>query len=194
MMMRIALAVALLALPAAVARATGVVTVAGTPYPTAHTSTIGGKAVPMALTGAAVRTKYLFNIYTVGSYVQHGSAVRTPEALAALDGPKELVLVLKRAVSGADMASATEAAIRANYPAPRFADEVAALCAALARHGLAADDRVWLTHVPGVGLSVRVDGRDEAVIRNPQFSRAVWDIYLGQHNLGEDIKRALVSR
>ena len=55
------------------------------------------------------------------------------------------------------------------------------------------NDRVWLTNVPGVGLCIKLEGKTEILIQNPQFSRAFWDIYLGRNNLGEDIKKGLVS-
>ena len=186
------LAVTLLALSAAAAG--DVVTVGGNAYPTTIESNIGDQPVKLTLTGAAVRSKYFLTVYTVGSYVQEGVAVRTPEALSAADCPKQLLLILARDVAGADMAAATEQAIRANYPAPQFTAEVKALREHFTRHDVKTADRVWLTHVPGVGLRITVEGKAEAVIRNPQFSRAVWDIYLGRHNLGDAIKKGLVSR
>lgn len=188
------LALALLAGTAVPALADNAITVAGHAYPTAFEYRIGGQPVRMALTGAAARTKYFLTIYTVGSYVQQGTAVRAPEDLAAADGPKQLLLIMSRAVRGADMAAATEQAIRANYPAPQFTDEVALLREHFARADIQAGARVWLTHVPGVGLSVQQEGAAEVVIRNPRFSRAVWDIYVGPNNLGADIKNGLISR
>jgi hypothetical protein len=55
-------------------------------------------------------------------------------------------------------------------------------------------DHIFLTHLPGVGLHVSRAGKADFTIRNPAFTRAVWDIYLGRNNLGEGIKRGLVSR
>jgi hypothetical protein len=188
------LPVALLALSAAAAAASDVVTVSANQYPTVMESTVGDTKVKLALTGAAVRTKYFVNVYTVGSYAQQGVAVRTAEELAAKDCPKLLLLIMERDVKGADMAEATEKAIRANYPAPQFADEVKVMRESFARQDIRRSDRVWLTHVPGAGLRVTLEGKADVLIRNPQFSRAVWDIYLGKNNLGEDIKRGLVSR
>ena len=59
---------------------------------------------------------------------------------------------------------------------------------------VAKGDHIYLSHVPGVGLHCRIIGKAEFVIKNPQFSRAVWDIYLGKNNLNEAIKKGLVSR
>ena len=190
---RTTLGLLLLALSASVAAA-DVITVSGNQYATAMDATVGGEKVKLTLTGAAVRSKFFVNIYTVGSYVQQGQAVRTPEELAAKDCAKLLLLIMERDLKGADMADATEKAIRANYPAPQFADEVKLLRESFVKHDIKRGDRVWLTHVPGTGLRVTLEGKADATIANPQFSRAVWDIYLGKNNLGEEIKRGLVSR
>lgn len=194
MLTRSTLAAALLALSAVVAHANDTVTVSGSQYPTSVETTIGEKPVKLNLTGAALRKKYFLSIYTVGSYVQQGVAVRAPEELATQDCPKALLLILQRDLRGSDMADATETAIRANYPAPQFAEEVKTMREHFTKHDIKANDRVWLMHVPGVGLNVSLEGKAALLIRNPQFSRAVWDIYVGRNNLGEDIKRGLVSR
>lgn len=153
-----------------------------------------GKAARLNLTGAALRQKFLFNVYAVGSYLQEGAAVRNAEELAAADLPKRLHLIMERTVEGKDMAEAFRAAIRLNYPEPAFVQEVAALTEWLRGFTANKGDHVLLTHVPGVGLHCAVAGRAEFTIRNVRFSRAVWDIYLGKNNLGEGIKRGLTSR
>jgi hypothetical protein len=165
---------------------------------TQYTSTMdwvaAGKPVRLVLTGTALRQKAIFNVYSIGSYVLEGSAVRSPEELAAADCPKQLHLVMERTVEGKDMAEAFRAAIRMNYPGPAFGDEVGMLFEKLQGETAVKGDHIYITHLPGVGLQVKMGGRVEFVIRNPEFSRAIWDIYLGQNNLGENIKRGLVSR
>jgi hypothetical protein len=55
-------------------------------------------------------------------------------------------------------------------------------------------DHIYLTHRPGVGLHCNVINKGEFTIENAEFSRAVWDIYLGKNNVGEGIKKGLTSR
>jgi Chalcone isomerase-like len=59
---------------------------------------------------------------------------------------------------------------------------------------VARGDQVFLTHVPGVGMHVNLVGKKELLIRSVSFTRAVWEIYLGKSNLGDAIKKGLVSR
>ncbi len=157
-------------------------------------ATVGDKPVRLLLTGAAVRQKVFVNVYAVASYVQEGVAVRTPERLAEVDCVKRLHLVMERAVDGKDMAAAFQAAIRANYPESAFAAEVEQLTRMMQGDAAKKGDHIFLTHQPGVGLHCNMPGRADFTIRNPAFSRAVWDIYLGKNNLGEGIKKGLVSR
>ena len=55
-------------------------------------------------------------------------------------------------------------------------------------------DHVRLTHVPGVGLGVRVNNQPGLVIRGVGFSRAAWGTYLGRNHLGVALKEGLTSR
>jgi hypothetical protein len=165
-----------------------------TKYPSEVEAAVGGKTVKMALTGTAMRTKFIVNVYTVGSYVQQGAAVRSAEALAAADCAKRLHLVMERTVDGKDMAEAFRAAIRLNHPEPEYNDEVNTLVQFMRSTSARKNDHIYLTHVPGIGLHCSMAGRAEFLIKNVRFAHAVWEIYLGKNNLGESIKKGLVSR
>jgi hypothetical protein len=165
-----------------------------TRFTTTMESTAGGKPAKLVLTGVALRQKFFFNVYAIGSYVREGAGVRSAEELAAADCPKCLHLVMERALEGKDMAEAFQTAIRANYPEPAFAEEVSTLVQTMRAETVSRGDHIYLTHIPDVGLQCRIIGKTEFLIKNPQFSRALWDIYLGKNNLGEAIKKALVSR
>jgi hypothetical protein len=165
-----------------------------TQYPATIESPINNKAVRMQLTGTALRTKYLFSVYSLASYVQEGHAIHTAEDLAGADVPKQLHLVMERDVDGKTMASSFREALRLNYAAPAFNAELDRLADAVADTPLKKGDHVWLSHVPGLGFHARLAGKKEILIPNPQFSRAIWEIYLGKRNLGEGIKQGLLSR
>jgi hypothetical protein len=155
---------------------------------------VNDKPVRLILTGVALRQKLFVNVYAIASYLQEGVTVKTAEELAAADTARQLHLVMERTVGGTDMADAFRTAIRQNYPEPAFNDEVNLLIEKLRGDTAYKGDHIYLTHLPGVGLQVKVAGRADFVIRNPEFSHAVWDIYLGHNNIGEGIKRGLTSR
>lgn len=155
---------------------------------------VNSKPVKLVPTGSAFRKKFFVKVYKVESYIEEGAKVRTAEELAASDCAKRLQLSMERTVAGAEMAAAFEEAIRRNYPAPAFEAEVKQLTQSMRDHSADKGDRVSLTHIPGEGLHCLLPGKIDVVIKNPQFSRAVWDIYLGKNNLGDEIKKGLVSQ
>jgi hypothetical protein len=163
-------------------------------FPATIASRIGGKPVRLVLTGTAVRTKYGFRVYTLASYVQEGAQVRDAEGLVGLDAPKQLHLIFERDVDGATMAKAFRESIGRSHPAPAFAAELAMLERHFVANPVKQGDHVRLTHVPGVGLGVQVNGQPGLVVRGVGFARAAWGTYLGQNNLGVAIKTGLTSR
>ncbi len=170
---------------------------ATTRFATTTQTTIDGKPVTLVLTGAALRQKFYFNVYAIASYIQEGSKARTPHDLAVADCPKRLELIMERTVDGKEMAEAFRAAIRLNYPAPAFDAEVGELIQFMQGQEGAQRDHITyivLTYAPGIGLRCELAGRAETLIKGAQLHRAVWDIYLGKNNLGEEIKKGLASR
>lgn len=189
-----ALAVAVLAGSAVLGNEYVGVSGTSTKYPVKIENKVGGNTVNLRLTGAALRTRLVFNVYTIGSYVQETATVRTAEELAGADVPKQLHLVFERDLDGKDMATAFRDAIRLNYPSPAFDQDLATLTQFLLATPVKKGDQFWLTHVPGVGCQGVLVGKKEIFIKNPAFSKAIWDIYLGKNNLGSSIKQGLVSR
>ncbi|MGL4554847.1 MAG: chalcone isomerase family protein [Gemmataceae bacterium] len=163
-------------------------------YPASVEVAAAGKAANLTLTGTAMRTKIILNVYAVGSYVEAGSAVKTPEDVIALDRLKRLHLVMERTVEGKDLAEAFRSAVRMNHPEPEFNDEVGTLVSFMRSTAVRKGEHIYLTHVPGIGLHCSVAGKADFLIKNPKFSAAVWEIYLGKNNLGEALKKGLVSR
>ena len=148
----------------------------------------------MRLTGAAVRTKLIINVYTVASYLQEGVKVTSADELAAVDCAKRLHLVMERTVDGKDLAEAFRAAVRLNHPEPAFTDEVTTLVRFMRSTSVRKGDHILLTHVPGIGLHCSMAGKADFLVKNVRFARAVWDVYLGKNNVGEQIKKGLVAR
>src|SRR4051794_31880513 len=69
-------------------------------YAATIASRIGGKPVRLVLTGTAMRTKYGFSVYAIGSYVQEGVKVRNGDELARIAAAKQLQLIFERDVDG----------------------------------------------------------------------------------------------
>jgi hypothetical protein len=181
---------------AGLASAADMVQVSGsnTSYPTAIDVAVAGQSTRLTLTGAALRKKAIFSVYTVASYVQQGTAARSAEQIVNADAVKLLHLVMERDVDGKDMAEAIRTGIRLNHPAQAFPAELGKVDQFLQSRNLKKGQHVLLTAIPKVGLRCQVTGAADLTVDNPAFARAVWEIYLGRNNLGEPIKAALASR
>src|SRR3954471_15483881 len=92
-------------------------------YPVTIKESIGDKPVLMRMTGTGLRTKAIFSVYAVASYVADAATVKTAAELAAADVPKRLHLVMEREVAGKDMSDNIRAGIAANHPG-EFAEEL----------------------------------------------------------------------
>jgi hypothetical protein len=163
-------------------------------YSTAIDVQVWGKPVHLALTGAALRKRGIFSVYTIASYLQESVMAKTAEQLAAADSVKLLFLVMERDVSGRDMAEAIQTGIRLNHPAEAFSGELTKMAKILGAIEIRKGDQVKLTALPRVGLRCEVIGKADVLLENPAFARAVWDIYLGRQNIGDSIKAGLTSR
>jgi hypothetical protein len=163
-------------------------------YPASTQVKVGDREVKTLLTGTAMRTKIIVNVYAIGSYVEEGAGVKTADDLLTTDKLKRLHLVMERTVTGADFAEAFRSAVRMNYNAPMFNEEIDSLVAFMKTTSLRKGEQIYLTAVPGVGLHVSVVGKADFLIKNPKFSQAIWEIYLGKNNLGDTIKKGLVNR
>jgi hypothetical protein len=165
---------------------------AGVNFPETIASKVGKEDVKLARTGAAVRHRGRFRVYAIASYLKQGVKVRSAEELIAADAPKQLHLVMLRFVPARAMADAFQSALRQNHPQPAFAEELKTVTDLFQKASLDKGQHVRLTHIPKVGLRCERDG-GQVLIRNVEFSRAIWEIYLGKTNVEEGVKRGLIS-
>ncbi|MSR32433.1 MAG: chalcone isomerase [Gemmataceae bacterium] len=166
----------------------------GVRFTTQTDYSVNGKPLKLNLTGTAMRTKFLVNVYAIGSYVQEGVRAKTADDIVSADCLKQLHLVMERAVNGRDMASNFRASILMNHKEEEFSQELATLETLFQKNKVNKGDQVKLTHIPGVGIHCHVIDKMEVTIKGVKFSQAIWEIYLGKQNLGDDIKKNLVSR
>ena len=149
-------------------------------FPAQIESAIGDHTVKLVRTGSA-------------SYLEDGVKVQSARELAEIDRAKQLHLVFMLRVSGDDLTQTFRKIFRENHPEPAFSDELKALLNLFQKGGARNGDHVWITHIPTVGLQCRCGKQEEILIKNVDFSRAVWDNYFGKSNAGEEVKRALFA-
>ncbi|MFQ3652337.1 MAG: chalcone isomerase family protein, partial [Gemmataceae bacterium] len=111
-------------------------------YPVISEIKVGDKPTKTVLTGTAMRSKLIVNVYAIGSYVEEGAGIRTAADLLTCDKIKRLHLVMERNVSGSDFAEAFRAAVRMNYNPPMFQEEIDSLVAYMKTTSLRKGDNI----------------------------------------------------
>lgn len=163
-------------------------------FPVTETREVAGKQVDLRLTGVALREKAWINVYVIASYVDATAEPKSARELAQADVPKVLVLVMERDVDGDDMAEAFHDAILLNYSESKFKEELKRFNDFFLNREAKEGKKITFTHLPGKGVECAVEGNGKLVIENVAFARAIWELYLGTKNIGDDIKEGLTSR
>ncbi|HEX9792362.1 MAG TPA: chalcone isomerase family protein, partial [Planctomycetota bacterium] len=171
------------------------------------------------LTGTGVRTKTIFSVkvYAMGLYLDGAKAAQVLErfrettparleknadfqrALVSDALPKTLRLVMARDVDGEDMAEAFDDSLgpRIEERVKRQADPAAAGELARLRGFFTAElkkgHEVVFSAWPGGALHVRIQGKDQPVLKSPALVWALFDVYLGDDPISGRTKSAFFA-
>ncbi|MEX2241465.1 MAG: chalcone isomerase family protein [Burkholderiales bacterium] len=147
----------------------------------------------LALTGAGLRQRFIFDVYAMGLYVRDAKA-----DLVMQPGAKRIALHMLRNVDADTFAQALVDGMRPNHDAatmqalePRIA-ELNAVMAQMkeAKKGMA----ITLDWLPGTGTQMTVDGKATgAAIAGEDFYQALLRIWLGPKPVQDDLKKALLG-
>ena len=147
----------------------------------------------LALSGAGLRAKFIFDIYAMALYVKDPMADRVTQP-----GAKRVAIHMLRNVDADTFTQALVDGMRPNHDeatmqalAPRIA-ELSAIMAQLkeAKKGMA----ITLDWLPAAGTQVTVDGKPAgAPIAGEDFYQALLRIWLGEHPVQGDLKKALLG-
>jgi hypothetical protein len=147
----------------------------------------------LALTGAGLRQRFIFDVYAMGLYVRDAKADPVMQP-----GAKRVAIHMLRSVDADTFAQALVDGMRPNHDeatmqalAPRIA-ELNALMAQMkeAKKGMA----ITLDWLPGTGTQMTVNGKPSgAPIAGEDFYRALLRIWLGPRPVQEDLKKALLG-
>ncbi len=147
----------------------------------------------LALTGAGLRQRFIFDVYAMGLYV------RDPKSdLVTQSGAKRIAIHMLRNVDAGTFTEALVDGMRPNHDAatmqalaPRIA-ELTATMAQLkeAKKGMT----ITLDWLPATGTQMSVDGQlAGAPIAGEDFYQALLRIWLGPQPVQEDLKKALLG-
>jgi hypothetical protein len=148
---------------------------------------------PLALTGAGLRQRFIFDVYVMGLYVRDVKA-----DLVMQPGAKRIVIRMLRNVDADTFTEALVDGMRPNHDAATMqalAPRIAALSATMAQLKEAKKGMtITLDWLPGTGTQMGVDGRPTgAPIAGEDFYQALLRSWLGPQPVQDDLKKALLG-
>ena len=148
----------------------------------------------LALSGAGLRQRFIFDVYAMGLYVREPKGDRVLQP-----GPKRVVIRMLRNVDADTFTQALIDGMRPNHDeqtmqalAPRIA-ELSAIMGQMkeAKKGMT----ITLDWLPGTGTRVTVNGISiGAPIAGEDFYQALLRIWLGPKPVQDDLKKALLGQ
>lgn len=154
-----------------------------------ETSRVAGKE--LKLNGAGVRKKAMFKVYVAGLYLERPTA--SAEEAVSSEQTKRVVLVMTRGVSHDTFAEALDQGFQRNSATalPTLQGRLDRLKAMIP--DLHDGDVVDIVYVPGVGTTVRGQGRT-ITLPGKDFADALFAVWLGPNPVDGDLKRELLTR
>jgi hypothetical protein len=147
----------------------------------------------LALTGAGLRQRFIFDVYAMGLYVRDAKADPVMQP-----GAKRIAIHMLRNVDADTFTQALVDGMRPNHDAatmkalePRIG-ELSAVMASLkeAKKGMA----ITLDWLPAAGTQMTVNGKPAgAAIAGEDFYQALLRIWLGPKPVQDDLKKALLG-
>jgi hypothetical protein len=149
----------------------------------------------IALNGAGLRKRLVFQVYVVGLYLPQKSS--TAEAVLAQPGPKRIAIHMLRDVSADDFTDALTKGIRENHSeaeAKALEPRTKELAATMAEIKEAKKGMAMALDWTGSGTQLLVQGKPAGrPIAGEDFYRALLRIWLGPDPVQEDMKKALLG-
>lgn len=152
-------------------------------------------APPLVLSGAGIRTRFMFDVYAIGLYLPARAA--SAEAAIAAPGRKRVALQMLRDVGAPEFVEALRSSLRKNHDEPAMralAPSIAQLEAQVGAETVETGTRIELDFAPGVGMLVSFDGKPRGEpIRDETFFPALLRNWIGANPVSEDLKRDLLG-
>lgn len=164
------------------------------PFATKLDATIADRPATLKLTGTAFRKKFGIKFYQIAGYCCTKSSPKDVDALAALDVPKILILVLERDISENILRKSFELAFAANDPEKKFTAQADTFLNYVAAKPLKKGDKITITHLPGIGMQARVGDGEICRVEDREFAHVVWKVYMGPQGVCPVLREGLGER
>lgn len=161
----------------------------GVDYP--DTLNVGGH--DLKLVGVGLRTKWLFNVYTLGAYSKSGR--KSAGALAGKNEAKFIWIRMLRKIAASKMHDAIDEGFEKNVAEealPGLKERVATLKSYLSGE-LSVGLDIGFTYLPGQGTIVTVAKERKGVIEGADFAKGLFSIWFGKKPADKSLKKGVLA-
>lgn len=154
-------------------------------------ASVGGQE--LVLNGAGLRKRAIFKIY-VGSLYVPAKARTTQEVLAK--GPRRVQLNLLRNLSADQLIEALMDGLKQNLTEPEMqaiATPVGEMAAIMKSFGQAKEGSVVTLDFVDGATKIGLNGAEQGSIDGEAFNRALTRIWIGEHPVQEDLRKAMLG-
>ena len=179
--MRIALLIALLALPAVAKEREGVVA-----QPAIE---VGGKT--LHLMGMGLRKKFVFKVYLASLYVEN--PIADAQQLLNSDQVKRVQMNMLRDLGRGKIIEAVQEGFEKNNAPemPRLQERLDRFLKTIP--DLKAGQTIVITYVPSRGTLIKAGDGEEITLPGKDFADALFSVWLGNHPVDDDLKGEMLS-
>lgn len=155
----------------------------------ADTVNVEGKT--LKLNGMGLRKKLMFKVYVAGLYLESKS--NDPSGTVASEQIKQMRLHVLRHLKASQVTEAIEEGFEKNSKGQMHAlkDRLKRFSAMFS--DVADGDPIWMTYVPGKGVTVSIKGAEKGTVEGKDFADALFSVWLGPNPVQEDLKKLLLG-
>ena len=145
----------------------------------------------LQLNGMAVRTRFFFKVYVAGLYLENSS--RDAAAVVSSEQIKQMSLHVLRSLKASQVTEAIEEGFEKNSKQQmgNLKDRLKKFDAMFS--DVKDGDQILMTYGPGKGTSVSIKGVEKGTVEGKDFADALYNVWLGQNPVQEDLKKALLG-
>jgi len=153
------------------------------------TVTVEGKT--LRLNGIGLRKKVMFKVYVAGLYLENSS--RDAAAVVSSEQIKQMRLHVLRSLKASQVTEAIEEGFEKNSKQQmgNLKDRLKKFDAMFS--DVKDGDQILMTYGPGKGTSVSIKGVEKGTVEGKDFADALYNVWLGQNPVQEDLKKALLG-
>jgi len=149
----------------------------------------------LQLNGAGIRYKFV-KVYTAGLYL--GAKASTTEAVLGATGARRMHIVMLREIDSNELGKLFTRGMEQNSTREEFGKLIPGTIKMgeifAARKKLAAGESFSIDYVPGIGVTILVNGKATAdPIKEPEFFNGLMKIWLGKSPADAQLKEALLG-